>query len=214
MATEYFDILDCRGIKTGEIISRDEAHSSGVWHGAFHCLIIREFEGRRTVLFQKRSYAKKIAPGKFDVSVGGHYTIGEDATIAGPREIMEELGINIKFSDLAPIGRRIFVYCFTAGVKEYEFQDVFLLSRDVLPGQFVLQQDELDGMIELDLDEGIALFSGKKPFIIAKFQHPDGRLDQLTVTTEDFVPCVDEYYLKLLVITRRYFDGDRDFLRI
>ncbi len=130
---ETFDILDCRGGKTGEIIERDEAHRTGAWHGAFHCLIISERGGQGYALFQKRSLTKKIAPGMFDVSVGGHYAAGEDAKVAGPREIREELGLDVRFDELIPVGRRVFVYCFTPGIKEYEFQDIFLLPRDVRP---------------------------------------------------------------------------------
>src|SRR5512143_1190983 len=93
---ETFDILDCRGRRTGEIIERGEAHRTGAWHGAFHCLVISERGGQGYALFQKRSLTKKIAPGKFDVSVGGHYTTGEDASVAGPREIREELGLDVR----------------------------------------------------------------------------------------------------------------------
>ncbi|HEX9113520.1 MAG TPA: NUDIX domain-containing protein, partial [Nitrospirota bacterium] len=118
---EIFNVLDCSGLNTGEVIQRDEAHRAGVWHGAFHCLVIAERDGRGYALFQKRSLAKKIAPGKFDVSVGGHYAAGEDAKAAGPREMKEELGLDVRFSELLPVGRRVFVYCFRPGVKEYEF---------------------------------------------------------------------------------------------
>jgi len=87
MVTEHFDVLDCAGRKTGRTIPRDDAHRTGVWHGAFHGLIVYERNNRKHALFQKRSANKKIAPGKFDVSVGGHYASGEDAKTAGPREI-------------------------------------------------------------------------------------------------------------------------------
>ena len=90
---EIFDVLDCRGGKTGKTIARDEAHRTGAWHGAFHCLIIYEREGRGYALFQKRSDLKKIAPGKLDVSVGGHYGAGENAALAGARENKKEIGL-------------------------------------------------------------------------------------------------------------------------
>ena len=112
MASEMFDMLDCAGRKTGTTIDRDEAHRTGAWHGAFHCLIVYEHLRKPCVLFQKRSAAKVIAPGKFDVSVGGHYATDEDAAIAGPREIKEELGLDVPFSGLVSVGRRVFVFCF------------------------------------------------------------------------------------------------------
>ena len=153
--------MDCKGLKTGEVIARDEAHRTGAWHGAFHCLIIGQRQGRGYALFQKRSTTKKIAPGKFDVSVGGHYASGEDAGVAGPREIKEELGLEVSFSDLVPLGRRVFVYGFTPGVREYEFQDMFLLPRTISARDLTLQREELDGVIEMDVEAGIALFSGR-----------------------------------------------------
>jgi isopentenyldiphosphate isomerase len=202
------------GTKTSGIISRDEAHRTGVWHGAFHCLIISSRDGRGKVLLQKRSVNKKIAPGKFDVSVGGHYASGEDADVAGPREITEELGLSVRFSDLVPIGRRIFIYCVAPDIKEYEFQDVFLLPRNILTEQLALQQEELDGVIELDLEQGIALFSGKTHQVEVSMLTSGGQREIIRISAGDFVPCVDNYYLKLLLLAQRYMNGEQDLLLI
>ncbi|HUI46649.1 MAG TPA: NUDIX domain-containing protein [Nitrospirota bacterium] len=212
--TEHFDVLDCRGKKTGEIIPRDEAHRSGIWHGAFHCFIFSQRDGRAYGLFQKRSESKKIAPGKFDVSVGGHYSAGEDAAVAGPREMQEELGLDVRFSDLLPVGRRIFVYCFTDGIKEYEFQDVFLLHRVILPESLTLQREELAGAIELEVEQGVELFSGKILRAQVPFTKTGGETVPISVTVDDFVTCLDNYYLKLLLLVRRYVRGERELLII
>jgi len=212
--TEFFDILDCRGRKTGETIGRDEAHRSGTWHGAFHCLIVYERGGRGHALFQKRAAVKKIAPRCFDVSVGGHYASGEDARDAGPREIREELGLDATFSELVPLGRRVFVYCFTPGIEEYEFQDVFLLPRVVRPEELSLQVEELDGVVEMDVEQGIALFSGKLQRLELILQRSDGKQEKTRASTPDFVPSLDNYYLKLLQLARRYLSGERAALVI
>jgi len=183
-----------------------------VWHGAFHCLMIYGREGREYALFQKRSGEKKIAAGMFDVSVGGHYSAGEDARSAGPREISEELGLTIAFPDLVPLGRRVFVYSFAPGISEYEFQDVFLLPRNLDPGELTLQKEELDGIIELGVEQGIALFSGKIPSLQLSLLRPSGSRDMTTVAADDFVPCIDNYYLKLLLLAQRHLNGERDLL--
>jgi isopentenyldiphosphate isomerase len=214
MTEEQFDVLDCAGRKTGAVIGRDVAHASGAWHGAFHCLIIYRRQGRELALFQKRSGTKRIAPGKFDVSVGGHYAAGEDAVTAGPREIGEELGLAVPFPALVPVGRRVFVYCYTAGTVEHEIQDVFLLPRSLVPGDLSLQKEELDGIIEMDVEQGIALFAGKMPAIPLSLVRPSGAQDRILVAADDFVPCLDNYYLKLLVLARRYMAGERDLLII
>lgn len=212
---EQFDELDCRGVKTGNLVSRDEAHSTGTWHGAFHCLLVYERGGRGYTLFQKRSSRKKIAPGRFDVSVGGHYAAGEDAACAGPREIREELGLDVPFKELTGIGRRIFAYCFTPDVTEYEFQDVFLLQKQVSPGDLTLQAEEIDGVMEMEVDAGISFFSGQIAGTECSYY---GRGSSVplphTVSRDQFVPCLDNYYLKLLLLARRYLRGERELLFI
>ncbi len=188
---------------------RDEAHRAGTWHGAFHCLIIYERDGRGHALFQKRSALKEIAPGKFDVSVGGHYGAGENAAAAGPREIKEELGLDVTFDDLLPVGRRVFVYCFTPGVMEYEFQDVFLLPGDIRLQETTLQEEEVDGLFEMDIELGIKLFSREIPQAGGWFYKSGAQAGRVEVSVEEFVPCLDNYYLKLLLLSQRYFGGER-----
>jgi isopentenyldiphosphate isomerase len=171
-------------------------------------------DGRGYALFQKRSAQKKIAPGKFDVSVGGHYASGEDAEIAGPREIKEELGLSVSFHELLSLGRRTFVYCFAKEVTEYEFQDVFFLPRAVRPEMLVLQSDEVDGVLEMELEDGIRLFSGRAGNVKGRLCRNFQAEEYASVAADDFVPCLDNYYLKLILLAQRYFAGDRDFLLI
>lgn len=214
MALEYFDVLDCSGKKTGAVISRDEAHRTGAWHGAFHCLIIYEREGRSYALFQKRSLDKKIAPGKFDVSVGGHYASGEDAVVAGPREIKEELGLDVRFEDLVPLGRRIFVYCSTPNVVEQEIQDVFFLSRTIDPRALALQREEVEGVLEMDVDQGLKLFAGSERHVECSLFRTGISMERVNVSAGEFVPFLDNYYLKLLLLAKRYLKGERELLVI
>ncbi len=148
------------------------------------------------------------------MSVGGHYSAGEDAAIAGPREIREELGLTVPFSSLVPVGRRVFVYCFTPGVFEYEFQDVFLLPLDRKPARLLLQPDEVDAVLELDIEQGIGLFSGNRAAAQGALTAGTGEEGQATVVPADFVPCIDNYYLKILMLARRYSRGERDALAI
>ena len=185
-----------------------------MWHGAFHCLLFYGDGGQDRVLFQRRSREKQIAPGLFDVSVGGHYAAGEGAGEAGPREIREELGLDIPFRSLVPVGRRVFVYCFTPRIFEYEFQDVFLLPLDARPDNLVLQAGEVDAVLELAVSEGIALFSGKKATVNGLLTDAGQRRSTVPVTAAGFVPSIDSYYLKLLQLAQRLLQGDRDALAI
>ena len=150
----------------------------------------------------------------YDVSVGGHYAAGEEAKAAGPREIREELGLDVRFTDLLPLGRRVFVYCFDPGVREHEFQDVFMLVRDIRPDALVLQKEEVDGVLEMDVEQGIALFSGERSIVECSLYRSEAPGERVRVSVDDFVPCIDNYYLKLLLLARRYLNGERRLLVI
>ena len=171
-------------------------------------------ENRGYALFQKRSEEKEIAAGKFDVSVGGHYSTGEDARSAGPREIREELGLTIAFPDLVPLGRREFVYAFAPGIYENEFQDVFLLPLENRPDTLILQEGEVDAVLEMEIEKGIELFSGTITSATGRLTGIHGREALASVAIADFVPCEDQYYRKLLELARRYLRGDREALAI
>ena len=43
---EFFDIVDEKGIPTGETIERTQAHKKGVRHRTAHIWIIREQDGK------------------------------------------------------------------------------------------------------------------------------------------------------------------------
>jgi hypothetical protein len=99
-------------------------------------------------------------------------------------------------------------------VREFEFQDIFLLPLAAMPRDLALQEGEVDALLELDLEEGIRLFSGKVRSTAATGYSKGGEARRQTVTAADFVPCLDNYYLKLLLLARRYACGERDALAI
>ena len=65
---EIFDIVDEKGIPTGETIERTQAHEKGVRHRTAHIWIVREQDGKAQLLLQKRSAEKDSFPGRFDTS--------------------------------------------------------------------------------------------------------------------------------------------------
>ena len=68
---ELFDIVDEKGIPTGETIERTQAHEKGVRHRTAHIWIVREQNGKAQLLLQKRSAEKDSFPGQFDTSSAG-----------------------------------------------------------------------------------------------------------------------------------------------
>ena len=68
---EIFDIVDEKGIPTGETIERTQAHEKGVRHRTAHIWIVREQDGKAQLLLQKRSAEKDSFPGRYDTSSAG-----------------------------------------------------------------------------------------------------------------------------------------------
>ena len=90
---EMIDVLDVfTGEKTGEVISKNEAHRTGIWHGSIHVLIVNNDKSK--TLLQKRCSEKKLYPNAWDIAVGGHISAGEDDITSAKRELEEELGLN------------------------------------------------------------------------------------------------------------------------
>ena len=90
---EKIDVLNELGEFTGDVATIDECHSTGYWHRAVYAFIV---DKDLNVLLQKRSGNKKLWPGKWDVTVGGHVKSGEFGRQALIRECKEELGIDIE----------------------------------------------------------------------------------------------------------------------
>ncbi len=90
---EYIDILNEDGVRTGEILSRDETHKRREWHRAVIGAIVDE---NNKVLMQQRSNSKQKFPGLWDLSTAGHIRSGEGPMEALNRELNEEIGYIMK----------------------------------------------------------------------------------------------------------------------
>jgi hypothetical protein len=66
----------------------------------------------------------------------------------------------------------------------------------------------------MELEKGVALFTGVSAQVEVTLHGPDGRAEGTAVEAGDFVPCLDNYYLKLLLLARRYLNGERELLLI
>ena len=101
---EFFDIVDEKGIPTGESIERTQAHKKGVRHRTAHIWIVRKQNGKAQLLLQKRSAEKDSFPGRFDTSSAGHIQAGDEPEESAIRELHEELGIWAVKEDLTFAG--------------------------------------------------------------------------------------------------------------
>ena len=116
------DVLDENGIKTGNILSRQEIHKRGLWHRAIVVAIINE---KNEILLQQRSKNKEKNADMWDISVAGHISAGEDGLNSAIREIAEEVGIFLES---------------TTSIQEFKYISSFkeskIYSKDFIENQF------------------------------------------------------------------------------
>ena len=138
---EFVDILDeVTGKKTGEIISKKEAHRTGKWHSSVHIWIISEDEKR--ILLQRRCADKNLFPNMWDISVGGHVSSGEESLISAKRELSEELGLNpdnYEFEYVDVIKEK-----FVDGdIVSNEYVTIYKIISDIKIEDMILQKEEV-----------------------------------------------------------------------
>lgn len=133
MKEELIDVLDENGIKTGEILTRKEVHKRGLWHRIIVVAIIND---KNEILIQQRSDNKDKNPGKWDISVTGHLSAGQDSLTAATREISEEVSISLGYSVEVKDFRFMFSFRKEEKVSEEhydrQFYDFFILRQNGL----------------------------------------------------------------------------------
>ena len=141
MSSELIDIYNAAGEKTG-CVERSRAHGDNtLLHRAAHVLVFSS-DGR--LLLQKRSVTKRIQPGKWDASVGGHLAAGEDYLTGARRELAEELGL----PEDTPLE-----HLFDVAIRnEIESEDARVFKA-VSEGPFDFQKEEIDGVRFFTADE-------------------------------------------------------------
>lgn len=103
MDSELFPLVDPQGHVIGSA-TRAECHSgSRLLHPVVH---LHVFNPQGAIYLQKRSASKRIQPGRWDTSVGGHVDLGETIEQALRREVREEIGL----VDFEPVHLFNYVY--------------------------------------------------------------------------------------------------------
>lgn len=152
---ELIDVLDENGIKTGEVLPRNEVHKKGLWHRIIVIAIVNE---KNQVLMQQRSYNKDKNAGLWDISVTGHITAGQDSLAAAKREINEEVSVNIGYTVDIKDFRYMFSYRKEERVNEEhmdrQFYDFFILRQNNLKiEEIVVQESEVEQVKFVDISE-------------------------------------------------------------
>jgi isopentenyl-diphosphate Delta-isomerase len=148
---EMVAVVSPSGIPTGAIVSRNEAHSKGLWHSTVH-IWIRNRAGE--LLLQKRSATKESHPGLWDISCAGHVSAGDSSRDAAVRELREELGISINSSKLTKLFSlpQRYENCSNC-YYDNEIVDVYLCSVPVEREEIVVDRDEVSDVAYYPVNE-------------------------------------------------------------
>lgn len=139
---EYIDVLNEDGVKTGEILTRKEVHTKGLWHRAIVIAIINE---KNEILLQQRSANKDKNANLWDISVAGYISSGQDAISAAAREINEEVMIGVEAKVSVTDFRYMFSYRvsqkFAEDYIENQYYDFFILRKNGIRIEHVRMQE-------------------------------------------------------------------------
>ena len=128
---EIIDLYTIDRLPTGETCVRGEKHPAQRYRMVVHVCI---FNSRGEMLIQHRKDDIVRWPGYWDVSVGGGASAGDTSRAAAQRETLEELGLDIDFSEKRPV----LTVNFADG-----FDDFYAVLMDVDPKDLHLQEDEV-----------------------------------------------------------------------
>jgi isopentenyldiphosphate isomerase len=129
---EIFPVVDEDGNTIGES-PRHVCHDgkSFLLHPVVH---LHVFNNKGELFLQKRSANKDIQPGKWDTSVGGHLSPGEQVEDALIREAREELGLE----NFIPVFLGKYIW---QSNRERELINSFSTISDVIPS---IDNDEIE----------------------------------------------------------------------
>jgi isopentenyldiphosphate isomerase len=204
MADELIDIYNDNMEMIG-IESKSTAHHQGLWHSSIHCWIVRD-TGPGFLLFQKRGADKEIFPNILDITAAGHYQTGEKIS-DGVREIVEELGLSVEYRQLIPLGIKMDVGQI-GKLTNREFCHVFFHRENQEISEYEINKDEVEGLVQIAISDGLALFSGERPIALAEGVEYRRDTDtwvsvSMEVTVRQFIPRIDPYYYKMFILADR-----------
>lgn len=140
---EKWDVYTINREKTNKVINREEKLEEGEYRLVVHACI---FDKKGRMLIQQRQSFKSDWANMWDISVGGCVQSGEISQQAVHREVLEELGLNIDFTNILPK----LTINFVGG-----FDDIYLIILDnsIKTDELKLQYEEVQAAQWATLEE-------------------------------------------------------------
>lgn len=190
---EFLDIYDKNGKHLG-VEDRNVVHQKGLWHKTIHCWIVKDND---KIVFQKRSAKLNDNPAKLYTTASGHLKAGESLDDAFKRETKEELGVNIDnpIKLLEVVYKADFITKTGAEFHDRVFCSMFFAKCDTPLSGYHLQEEELDGVVEMKIRDVTDLFSGKVKNIPATgylLGNNGFEMQDITLSEADFLTVAPE----------------------
>lgn len=195
-AEELLALTDARGWPLARGERRAIVHRDGLWHRSFHCWLVRPGSRGPLLLLQRRSPRKATWPGAWDVSAAGHYVAGEGLA-GGCRELAEELGIPVRPEALVWLGRHREVVRYASGLRDREYQDVYLLRDERPLAGYAPDPREVIGLALVDAWALEALAAGRTRRLWAPARLWDGHgwnERRVAIGRSELVTRAGQYY--------------------
>lgn len=128
---EYWDLYDREGNRTGEVHLRGEA----VPEGRYHLVINVWTRNRAGEYLLTQRHPDKAYPLWWEIT-GGSVLAGEDSETGARRELLEELGLEVRSGELEYLGNLIID-------EDRSIYDTYLLRRDAAIAELKLQPGEV-----------------------------------------------------------------------
>lgn len=185
---EYLDTYNEQHEFVGTF-SREEVHEKGLWHNTIHCWL---YDDEGNVYFQVRSDANKLY-----TTSSGHVQAGESLNDAFGREVKEEIGIDVDYSQAELL--KVIVWKMDKEkngklVKDRAFANVYILNIKDHEYNFSFSDNEVCGVVKLNASEVLDLFNDKIDVIKGIF-YDENKKEEKDFRKEDFLLMPNETLL-------------------
>ncbi len=136
---EKLDLLDERGVPTGESEDRKIIHKLGLRHHA--CGVIIYYGD--SVLLQQRSFKKEKNAGLWDITAG-HVKAGDEIMQSLLRETKEELGVDLSNENFVLLGKYWRNEVYNENFIENELDYIYVLEKYIPLEQIKIQESEVE----------------------------------------------------------------------
>lgn len=204
---ELIDIVDTINIIVGKEM-KSVAHKNGLWHRTASFLVV-DVDTKRVVFQNKsKSHTHEVDKEDFFVKLnGGHLRAGEGIQDC-VRELKEELGLEVKYEEMIPVGINQTAIDISEDYLLREFTYYFIVPVSNLKEKLVFTDDEVDSVIWVDPYESIEMILGRRSETVAEVYDIKSS-SSMVLTASNFRNFTDDnLYLRLFLVVKRYLDGE------